>query len=222
MPDTMPLWNKPPKRIPITKAPKQESRFSAVIYISYGICNFLHVIFKPFLPAPAHKGIGYLCITGISEIHDTVPIKSDWKPDRFFAPQDVKGNTVSQNDRYKPDYGRNDRMRSHSKTLIMLTLLSAATLTVSSVMALSLYYPIDEIHSKPALRRIFSLSASPWEVPTLYSMGSCPAVEYFDHKWQFIQNDIWKCCPRNENLKYKRKFHNRKRRSVSGSVCIFG
>ncbi|MBD5445365.1 MAG: ABC transporter permease [Lachnospiraceae bacterium] len=34
------------------------------------------------------------------------------------------------------------RMRSNSKTLIMLTLLSAATLTVSSVMALSLYYPI--------------------------------------------------------------------------------
>ena len=30
MPNTMPLWNRPPKRIPITKAPKQESRFSAV------------------------------------------------------------------------------------------------------------------------------------------------------------------------------------------------
>lgn len=37
------------------------------------------------------------------------------------------------------------RMRSNSKTLIMLTLLSAATLTVSSVMALSLYYPIAAI-----------------------------------------------------------------------------
>ena len=37
------------------------------------------------------------------------------------------------------------RMRSHSKTLIMLTLLSAATLTVSSVMALSLYYPIAAV-----------------------------------------------------------------------------
>lgn len=34
------------------------------------------------------------------------------------------------------------RIRSNSKTLIMLTLLSAATLTVSSVMALTLYYPI--------------------------------------------------------------------------------
>lgn len=37
------------------------------------------------------------------------------------------------------------RIRSNSKTLIMLTLLSAATLTVSSVMALSLYYPIASI-----------------------------------------------------------------------------
>ena len=37
------------------------------------------------------------------------------------------------------------RMRSNSKTLIMLTLLSAAALTVSSVMALSLYYPIAAI-----------------------------------------------------------------------------
>ncbi len=37
------------------------------------------------------------------------------------------------------------RMRSNSRTLIMLTLLSAATLTVSSVMALSLYYPIAAV-----------------------------------------------------------------------------
>lgn len=37
------------------------------------------------------------------------------------------------------------RMRSNSKTLIMLTLLSAATLTVSSIMALTLYYPIAAI-----------------------------------------------------------------------------
>lgn len=37
------------------------------------------------------------------------------------------------------------RIRSNAKTLIMLTLLSAATLTVSSVMALSLYYPIAAV-----------------------------------------------------------------------------
>ena len=37
------------------------------------------------------------------------------------------------------------RILSNSKTLIMLTLLSATTLTVSSVMALSLYYPIASV-----------------------------------------------------------------------------
>ena len=37
------------------------------------------------------------------------------------------------------------RMRSNSKTLIMLTLMSAATLTVSSTMALTLYYPIAAV-----------------------------------------------------------------------------
>ena len=37
------------------------------------------------------------------------------------------------------------RIRSNAKTLIMLTLLSAATLTVSSVMALSLFYPVAAV-----------------------------------------------------------------------------
>lgn len=37
------------------------------------------------------------------------------------------------------------RIRSNAKTLIMITLLSAATLTVSSVMALSVYYPIAAV-----------------------------------------------------------------------------
>ncbi|MDE7310896.1 MAG: FtsX-like permease family protein [Eubacterium sp.] len=37
------------------------------------------------------------------------------------------------------------RIRSHAKTLIMLTLLSAATLSVSSVMALTVYYPIAAV-----------------------------------------------------------------------------
>jgi putative ABC transport system permease protein len=37
------------------------------------------------------------------------------------------------------------RMRSNSKTLIMLSLLSAAALTVSSAMALSLYFPIAAV-----------------------------------------------------------------------------
>lgn len=37
------------------------------------------------------------------------------------------------------------RIRSNTKTLIMLTLLSAATLTISTVMALTLYYPIAAV-----------------------------------------------------------------------------
>ena len=37
------------------------------------------------------------------------------------------------------------RIRSNAKTLIMITLLSAAALTVSSVMALSVYYPIAAV-----------------------------------------------------------------------------
>lgn len=37
------------------------------------------------------------------------------------------------------------RIRSNAKTFIMLTLLSASTLTVSSVMALSLFYPIAAV-----------------------------------------------------------------------------
>lgn len=37
------------------------------------------------------------------------------------------------------------RIRSNAKTLIMLTLLSAGTLTISAVMALTLYYPIATV-----------------------------------------------------------------------------
>lgn len=37
------------------------------------------------------------------------------------------------------------RIRSNAKTLIMLTLLSAATLSVSSIMALTVYYPIAAV-----------------------------------------------------------------------------
>lgn len=37
------------------------------------------------------------------------------------------------------------RIRSNAKTLIMLTLLSAATLSISSVMALSIYYPMAAV-----------------------------------------------------------------------------
>ena len=75
------------------------------------------------------------------------------------------------------------RMRSNSKTLIMLTLLSAATLTVSSVMALSLYYPIAAIkqivneHSSKndvsfLQTNIYKVTSTSEQVPLEYSAGS--------------------------------------------------
>ena len=51
--------------------------------------------------------------------------------DRFYTPDRIMFNS-------RFIY----RIRSGARTLIMLTLLSAAALTVSSVMALSLYYPV--------------------------------------------------------------------------------
>ena len=80
------------------------------------------------------------------------------------------------------------RMRSHSKTLIMLTLLSAATLTVSSVMALSLYYPIaavsriapSEIECR--IEKESDLSAI-MEIVNSYSSGD---------DITFLQTDIYK------------------------------
>ena len=80
------------------------------------------------------------------------------------------------------------RMRSNSKTLIMLTLLSAATLTVSSVMALSLYYPIaavsriapSEIECRIEKER--DLSAI-MEIVNSYSSGD---------DITFLQTDIYK------------------------------
>ena len=80
------------------------------------------------------------------------------------------------------------RMRSNSKTLIMLSLLSAATLTVSSVMALSLYYPIaavsriapSEIECR--IEKESDLSAI-MEIVNSYSSGD---------DITFLQTDIYK------------------------------
>ena len=80
------------------------------------------------------------------------------------------------------------RMRSNSKTLIMLTLLSAATLTVSSAMALSLYYPIaavsriapSEIECR--IEKESDLSAI-MEIVNSYSSGD---------DITFLQTDIYK------------------------------
>jgi len=80
------------------------------------------------------------------------------------------------------------RMRSNSKTLIMLTLLSAATLTVSSVMALSLYYPIatvSRIAPSEIECRIENESdiSSIMEIINRYSSGD---------NITFLQTDIYK------------------------------
>ena len=80
------------------------------------------------------------------------------------------------------------RMRSNSKTLIMLTLLSAATLTVSSIMALTLYYPIaavsriapSEIECR--IEKESDLSAI-MEIVNSYSSGD---------DITFLQTDIYK------------------------------
>ena len=80
------------------------------------------------------------------------------------------------------------RMRSNSKTLIMLSLLSAAALTVSSVMALSLYYPIaavsriapSEIECR--IEKESDLSAI-MEIVNSYSSGD---------DITFLQTDIYK------------------------------
>lgn len=58
----------------------------------------LYVLFKPFLPAPPHKGIRYLCIIGISEIHDTVPAYSRKSALLFrgFRDRNPFGRSVSQ------------------------------------------------------------------------------------------------------------------------------
>ena len=80
------------------------------------------------------------------------------------------------------------RMRSNSKTLIMLTLMSAATLTVSSAMALSLYYPIaavsriapSEIECR--IEKESDLSAI-MEIVNSYSSGD---------DITFLQTDIYK------------------------------
>ncbi len=80
------------------------------------------------------------------------------------------------------------RMRSNSKTIIMLTLLSAATLTVSSVMALSLYYPIAAI-SRIAPSEIECRIENEDDIPAMieiinrYSSGD---------DITFLQTDIYK------------------------------
>ena len=88
------------------------------------------------------------------------------------------------------------RIRSNSRTLIMLTLLSAATLTVSSVMALTLYYPIA------AVSRI-----APSEIECrIENESETAAVEQIINEYSsgndvtFLQTDIYKVTSTAEQL----------------------
>lgn len=80
------------------------------------------------------------------------------------------------------------RIRSNSRTLIMLTLLSAATLTVSSATALSLYYPIAAV-SRIAPSEIECRIENEKELTTIkqmirkYSTGN---------DISFLQTDVYK------------------------------
>ncbi len=87
-------------------------------------------------------------------------------------------------------------MRSNSKTLIMLTLLSAATLTVSSVMALTLYYPIAAV-SRIAPSEIECRIEDESDIPSIiqivngYSSGD---------EVTFLETDIYKVTSTAEQL----------------------
>ncbi len=80
------------------------------------------------------------------------------------------------------------RIRSNAKTLIMLTLLSAATLTVSSVMALSLFYPIAAV-SRIAPSELECRMENERQIDDIKQL-----VNQYAHRSQvsFIQTDIYK------------------------------
>lgn len=88
------------------------------------------------------------------------------------------------------------RMRSNSKTLIMLTLLSAATLSVSSVMALSLYYPIAAV-SRMAPSEIECRIENESEIEAIKQIVN----EYlFQNDVSFLQTNIYKVTSASEQL----------------------
>ncbi|MDE7017375.1 MAG: ABC transporter permease, partial [Lachnospiraceae bacterium] len=80
------------------------------------------------------------------------------------------------------------RIRSNSRTLIMLTLLSAATLTVSSVMTLSLYYPIAAV-SRMAPSEIECRIENENEITAIKQIVSTYSS---DADITFLQTDIYK------------------------------
>lgn len=88
------------------------------------------------------------------------------------------------------------RMRSNSKTLIMLTLLSAATLTVSSVMALSLFYPIAAVARMAPSELEFRIE----EDGQLNDAKLLVSQYAPDNSVTYIQTDIYKVTASAEKL----------------------
>lgn len=80
------------------------------------------------------------------------------------------------------------RIHSNSRTLIMLTLLSAATLTVSSVMALTLYYPIAAV-SRMAPSEIECRIEEENEITTIKEIVNTYSS---DADVTFLQTDLYK------------------------------
>lgn len=88
------------------------------------------------------------------------------------------------------------RMRSNSRTLIMLTLLSAATLTVSSVMALSLYYPIAAV-SRMAPSEIECRIENESEIDAIKQIVN---EHLSQNDVSFLQTNIYKITSTSEQL----------------------
>ncbi len=88
------------------------------------------------------------------------------------------------------------RIHSNSRTLIMLTLLSAATLTVSSVMALTLYYPIAAV-SRMAPSEIECRTEEENEITAIKEIVNTYSS---DADVTFLQTDIYKVTSTAEQL----------------------
>ena len=88
------------------------------------------------------------------------------------------------------------RIHSNSRTLIMLTLLSAATLTVSSVMALTLYYPIAAV-SRMAPSEIECRIEEENEITAIKEIVNTYSS---DADVIFLQTDIYKVTSSSEQL----------------------
>ena len=88
------------------------------------------------------------------------------------------------------------RIHSNSRTLIMLTLLSAAALTVSSVMALTLYYPIAAV-SRMAPSEIECRIEDENEIAAIKQIISAYSS---DADVTFLQTDIYKVTSTAEQL----------------------